>query len=64
MKCFLARIRSYNYAVQSYKQFFVISDKTVLKMEYSQGAPNVNLRKIGTLRYNDEDGNQNVKKQL
>ena len=33
-------------------------------MEYSQGAPNVNLRKIGTLRYNDEDGNQNVKKQL
>ena len=33
-------------------------------MEYSQGAPNVNFRKIGTLRYKDEDGNQNVKKQL
>ena len=62
MKCFLARIRSYNYAVQSYTQFFVISDKTVLK--YSQGAPNVNFRKIGTLRYNNEDGNENFKKQL
>ena len=33
-------------------------------MEYSQGAPSVNFRKIGTLKYNDEDGNQNVKKQL
>ena len=33
-------------------------------MEYSQGALNVNFRKIGTLRYNDEDGNENVKKQL
>ena len=30
-------------------------------MEYSQGAPNVNFRKIGTLRYNDEDGNENSK---
>ena len=33
-------------------------------MEYLQGAPNVNFRKIGTLRYNDEDGNENFKKQL
>ena len=33
-------------------------------MEYSQGAPNVNFRKIGTLRYNNEDGNENFKKQL
>ena len=33
-------------------------------MEYSQGAPNVNFGKIGTLRYNNEDGNENFKKQL
>ena len=33
-------------------------------MEYSQGAPNVNFRKIWTLRYNNEDGNENLKKQL
>ena len=64
MKCFLARIRSYNYAVQSYTQFFVISDKTVLKWNIRRGAPNVNFRKLGTLRYNDEDGNENFKKQL
>ena len=37
MKCFLSRIRSYNYAVQSYTQFFVISDKTVLKWNIRRG---------------------------
>ena len=33
-------------------------------MEYSQGAPNVNFRKIGTLRYNDEDGNEKRQKTI